>query len=201
MRSETYQYYDLPFCQPPEGLKHKKETLGEVRVVVLAALSTALQSMLMKERSQVVDGNRLVATPYDLSFRKSIQSAVLCKQQLTSRQLDIFRKVHLDCQHCWQQSKTASSLSVCLFFSCPCLRQPCVSCQHVQAVREDYYFQMFYDDLPIWGFIGRLEPEKAGSQDLRFFIYTHVQFDISYNGKQIIEIKVKTDPKVVVSPR
>ena len=44
---------------------------------------------------QVVDGNRLVATPYDLSFRKSIQSAVLCNQQLTSRQLDIFRRVIL----------------------------------------------------------------------------------------------------------
>ena len=59
---------------------------------------------------------------------------------------------------------------------------------------------MFYDDLPIWGFIGRLEPEKAGSQDLRFFIYTHVQFDVYYNGKQIIEIKVRTDPQVAVSP-
>ena len=70
----------------------------------------------------------------------------------------------------------------------------------LQAVREDYYFQMFYDDLPIWGFIGRLDPEKAGSQDLRFFIYTHVQFDVYYNGQQIIEIKVKTDPKVAVRP-
>ena len=35
----------------------------------------------------------------------------------------------------------------------------------VQAVREDYYFQMFYDDLPIWGFIGRLESVKADSSE------------------------------------
>ena len=28
--SETYQYYDLPFCRTPDGLEHKPETLGEV---------------------------------------------------------------------------------------------------------------------------------------------------------------------------
>lgn len=25
-----------------------------------------------------------------------------------------------------------------------------------KAVKEDYYFQMYYDDLPIWGFIGKV---------------------------------------------
>lgn len=30
--SETYQYYDLPFCRPEGGLEHKPETLGEVRL-------------------------------------------------------------------------------------------------------------------------------------------------------------------------
>ena len=33
--SETYQYFDLPFCQPPEGLKHKPETLGEVSAFLM----------------------------------------------------------------------------------------------------------------------------------------------------------------------
>ena len=42
---------------------------------------------------QVVDGNRLVATPYDLSFKKPVQNVVLCKQKLSARHLDIFRRV------------------------------------------------------------------------------------------------------------
>lgn len=33
-RSETYQYYDLAFCRPPDGLKHKPETLGEVSLTI-----------------------------------------------------------------------------------------------------------------------------------------------------------------------
>ena len=69
-------------------------------------------------------------------------------------------------------------------------------------MREDYYFQMFYDDLPIWGFIGRLEPAKTGTQEQQqYFIYTHVQFEVAYNGDRIIEINVRTDPQVAVRPR
>jgi hypothetical protein len=26
----------------------------------------------------------------------------------------------------------------------------------MQAVRDDWYFQMYYDDLPVWGFIGKV---------------------------------------------
>jgi len=32
MRSETYEYYRLPFCPPTGGLEHKSEDLGEVRM-------------------------------------------------------------------------------------------------------------------------------------------------------------------------
>lgn len=39
--SETYQYYDLPFCRTPDGLEHKPETLGEVRRAPGADIGTA----------------------------------------------------------------------------------------------------------------------------------------------------------------
>jgi hypothetical protein len=26
-----------------------------------------------------------------------------------------------------------------------------------QAVKGDWYFQFFYDDLPMWGFVGKVE--------------------------------------------
>lgn len=42
-RSETYQYFNLPFCHPKEGKEYKTEGLGEV-----------------------LEGDRLVSTPYKL---------------------------------------------------------------------------------------------------------------------------------------
>ena len=43
-----------------------------------------------------------------------------------------------------------------------------------QAVREDYYFQMFYDDLPIWGFVGKMEKiSKPHGTEYRYYLFTH----------------------------
>eukprot|EP00958_Prasinococcus_capsulatus_P019085 scaffold2298_cov388-Prasinococcus_capsulatus_cf.AAC.14 len=54
---------------------------------------------------------------------------------------------------------------------------------------------MYYDDLPIWGFIGKVEKiMKPGDTELRFYLFTHVHFDISYNEDKVIEINVSTDP-------
>ena len=64
-----------------------------------------------------------------------------------------------------------------------------------KAVKDDYYFQMYYDDLPIWGFIGKIEKIlKPGAPEMRYYLFTHVHFDIAYNGDRVIEINVSTDP-------
>jgi len=69
--------------------------------------------------------------------------------------------------------------------------------QFRKAVEEDYYFQMFYDDLPLWGFLGKVEKIIDASHptpELRFYLFTHLHFEIFYSGDQVIEINVSTDP-------
>ena len=83
------------------------------------------------------------------------------------------------------------------------------------AVAKDYYFQMFYDGLPIWGFVGKVEKEKdsihAEFEDLHlveskyngprmehYFLFTHLHFDILYNDDRVIEVSLSTDPTQVV---
>ena len=46
--------------------------------------------------------------------------------------------------------------------------------QFRKAVEEDYYFQMFYDDLPLWGFLGKVEKiidASLPAPELRFFLF------------------------------
>ncbi|KAG5007477.1 hypothetical protein JHK85_026019 [Glycine max] len=66
------------------------------------------------------------------------------------------------------------------------------------AVRKDYYFQMYYDDLPIWGFIGKVDKEGKDPSDYRYFLYKHIHFDVFYNKDRVIEINVRTDPNALV---
>ena len=64
-----------------------------------------------------------------------------------------------------------------------------------KAVEEDYYFQMYYDDLPIWGFVGKIEKIlKPAAPEMRYYLFTHVHFDVAYNGDKVVEINVSTDP-------
>ncbi|PSC72630.1 phagocytic receptor 1b [Micractinium conductrix] len=66
--TETYQYFNLPFCHPKEGKEYKPEGLGEV-----------------------LEGDRLVSTPYKLKFKENKENAPLCTQHLDSEDLDQFR--------------------------------------------------------------------------------------------------------------
>ncbi|KAK7861432.1 transmembrane 9 superfamily member 3 [Quercus suber] len=132
--SETYRYFDLPFCSP-ENVKDKKEALGEV-----------------------LNGDRLVSAPYKLDFRVEKDSELVCKKTLSKEEVARFR----------------------------------------DAVNKDYYFQMYYDDLPLWGFIGKVEKEGKEPSDYKYFLYKHIQFNIFYNKDRVIEINVQTDARNVV---
>jgi hypothetical protein len=50
-------------------------------------------------------------------------------------------------------------------------------------VADDWYFQMYYDDLPVWAFVGKVEKvfPKAGAPVLKHYLFTHLRFDVKYN--------------------
>ena len=69
-----------------------------------------------------------------------------------------------------------------------------------EAVQQHYWYQMYIDELPIWGMVGEYmmaEQPKAGSNSPSVreqgFVYTHKDFSIAYNGPQIIEVNLTSD--------
>ncbi|KAK4707587.1 hypothetical protein R3W88_028512 [Solanum pinnatisectum] len=133
--SETYRYFDLPFCSPGH-VKDKTEALGEV-----------------------LNGDRLVTAPYKLDFTNDRETEVVCKKTLSKEEVARFR----------------------------------------DAVAKDYYFQMFYDDLPIWGFIGKVDKEgKADPSEYKYYLFKHLHFDIHHNKDRVIEVNARTDPNALV---
>lgn len=39
---------------------------------------------------------------------------------------------------------------------------------------------------------------KAGQPEYKFYLFSHVDFDIKYNGENVIEVNVITDPQAAV---
>ncbi|KAI4365802.1 hypothetical protein MLD38_021759 [Melastoma candidum] len=132
--SETYRYFDLPYCSP-DDVKDKKEALGEV-----------------------LNGDRLVSAPYKLEFMKDKDVQVVCSKDLSKEEVAQFRS----------------------------------------AISKDYYFQMYYDDLPIWGFIGKVDKENKDPNEHKYYLYKHIHFDILYNDDRVIEINARTNPDTLV---
>ena len=66
--------------------------------------------------------------------------------------------------------------------------------QFRKAVAKDYYFEMYYDDLPVWGFLGRVEKDgKSDPGEHKYYLFKHLHFDISYNKDHVIEIGARTE--------
>lgn len=69
------------------------------------------------------------------------------------------------------------------------------------AISNDFYYQMYYDDLPLWAYIGKVEDGSwtaVGKEQKKYFLFTHVRFDALYNGNQVIEIHAFSNPSQVV---
>lgn len=66
---------------------------------------------------------------------------------------------------------------------------------------------MYIDELPIWGMLGEymmaeVPGAKAGESSVREqgFLYSHREFSISYNGRQIIEVNLTSEnPRPIVA--
>uniref|UniRef100_A0A8C4R591 Transmembrane 9 superfamily member n=1 Tax=Eptatretus burgeri TaxID=7764 RepID=A0A8C4R591_EPTBU len=65
---ETYHYYSLPVCRP-QSIEHKRLSLGEV-----------------------LDGDRMALSTYEVKFGQDEESKVLCELSLERRDLDHLRR-------------------------------------------------------------------------------------------------------------
>jgi transmembrane 9 superfamily protein 3 len=55
------------------------------------------------------------------------------------------------------------------------------------AVKRHYWYELFMDDLPIWGFVGEYKTTAAAAAGPaeEVLLYTHKQLNISYNGERV----------------
>ncbi|ROT64731.1 putative transmembrane 9 superfamily member 3-like [Penaeus vannamei] len=68
----------------------------------------------------------------------------------------------------------------------------------VYAVKNHYWYQMYIDDLPIWGIVGEIDEANDA-----YYIWTHKKFDLGYNGNQIVDVNLTSESrqKLELGPR
>jgi len=66
------------------------------------------------------------------------------------------------------------------------------------AIDNQYWFQLFIDDLPVWGIVGEKATLENSGGETKYFLYKNFHFDISYNADQIIEVNLTVEHAVEV---
>ena len=77
----------------------------------------------------------------------------------------------------------------------------------IYAVKNYYWYQMYIDDLPIWGIVGEVSGKDGeGNNDntdgnnegepVSYYIYTHKKFDLGFHGNQIVDVNLTSEGKV-----
>lgn len=61
----------------------------------------------------------------------------------------------------------------------------------IYAVKNHYWYQMYIDDLPVWGIVGELD-----TTDDSYYLWTHKKFDIGYNGNNIVDVNLTSEAKI-----
>ncbi|KAL3220369.1 hypothetical protein MRX96_050419, partial [Rhipicephalus microplus] len=59
-----------------------------------------------------------------------------------------------------------------------------------EAIEDLYYFEFVLDGLRLWGFIGQLEEGSLIPHKHKLYLWTHLTFNIEYNGKEVISANV-----------
>ena len=63
------------------------------------------------------------------------------------------------------------------------------------AVKNHYWYQMYIDDLPIWGIVGDIEEDGSSMH-----IWTHKKFEIGFNAGRIVDVNLTSEGKVKLEP-
>lgn len=63
--------------------------------------------------------------------------------------------------------------------------------QFRHAIVNKYWYQLFFDDLPIFGMVGEVVDDGTGSE--KVYIYTHKKFTFTYNLDRVIEANVTNE--------
>lgn len=64
------------------------------------------------------------------------------------------------------------------------------------AIHNNYFFEMFVEDLPMWGYVGIVEDEDLILGEMvdggKTYLYTHLHFRLGHDSGRIITASVST---------
>ena len=154
----------MPFCHTHASEEEERRVAEEENVDLRTAFRSQRQGALRHKlrMGESLVGDRRESSPYEVTFRDSVDWRLLCKKELGEEDLAKLKK----------------------------------------AIHNNYFFEMFVEDLPMWGYIGDVSDEDLIIEEIegdsgKTYLFPHLHFQLGYNGDQIVTARVTTDVSVL----
>ncbi|KAG8501994.1 hypothetical protein CXB51_002100 [Gossypium anomalum] len=142
---------------------------------------------------EVLGGNELIDSQIDMKFQKNVDRGTICQLELDEAKVRQFKDA-IENSYWFEFFVGMFSFSLfSLTLYCPCL--------FVDAMSRALRNAESSDDLPLWGFVGELHPDR-NSENGKHVLYTHKNIVIKYNKDQIIHVNLTQEsPKQLEAGR
>ncbi|MBA0631057.1 hypothetical protein Godav_003088, partial [Gossypium davidsonii] len=132
---------------------------------------------------EVLGGNELIDSQINIKFLKNVDKSTICQLELDEAKVRQFKDAIENSY--WFEFFMALTIFLAFLFC------------HVCALND----AESSDDLPLWGFVGELHPDK-NSDNGKHVLYTHKNIVIKYNKDQIIHVNLTQEsPKPLEAGR
>jgi len=174
--TETYRYYSLPFCRKhADESEHKQaaEEMGDVGHPV-ADDTVAYEETPTTMSERRIKGDRAGGEMHKQRLGESI---VGDRRETSPYEISFQDDIE------WR-----------LLCKTTLETKELTKLKH--AIHNNYFFEMFVDDLPMWGYIGDFEDEDAILGEMEgshTYLFPHLHFKIGTNNAQIVSVTVTTE--------
>jgi Endomembrane protein 70 len=69
-----------------------------------------------------------------------------------------------------------------------------------EAIDNNYFFEMFIEDLPMWGYVGDTKDKDillGETSQTHMYLFPHLHFLLGYNNSQVVTAKITTDVSLI----
>lgn len=185
---ETYNYYALPYCRarPNERAEHSWGGLGEVlqgNELIHSQLDIKFKGehapTRMRRRHPRAD--RLAAAAAGALPGATGAASPRAARRARARTLSPPRA---PCRAARHRRRGARAVPVPKTAICEKTLSDEDVADFTEAITRQYWFELFMDELPMWGYVGEVKRGHLGEQR-GVLLYPHWQLDISYNGDRV----------------
>ena len=177
--TETYRYYSLPFCQTHADEDEHKAALEEEMTIDPDATGGAANDedfgMGGNAAAARILADRVGAERHKQRLGESIAGD---RRETSPYELSFWDNVEwrLLCKTTLGEKELT---------------------QFKEAIHNNYFFEMYIEDLPMWGYIGDFEDEDAILGEMEgvshTYLFPHLHFNVGVNNGQIVSIIVTTE--------